>query len=55
LSEEEIDAAIDTAISEAGADSPRDMGKVMSLLKDSLQGRADLGAVSARVKARLSG
>jgi hypothetical protein len=54
LPAEELDALIDAAIAETGADSMRDMGKVMGLLKPQVQGRADLGAVSATVKARLS-
>lgn len=50
----QIDALIDEAIATTGAAGPRDMGKVMGQLKPRLQGRADLGAVSARVKARLT-
>ncbi len=50
----QIDALIDEAIATTGAAGPRDMGKVMGQLKPRLQGRADLGAVSARVKARLA-
>ena len=53
LSDEEIDALIDGAIASTGAESMRDMGKVMGILKPELQGRADMGAVSGRVKARL--
>lgn len=53
LDEAGIDAAVDAAIAEAGAASIRDLGKVMGLLKSRLQGRADMGAVSARVKQRL--
>ena len=53
LSEAEIDAAIDAAMAASGAESMRDMGKVMSMLKPELQGRADMGAVSGRVKGRL--
>ncbi|MCH2098139.1 MAG: GatB/YqeY domain-containing protein [Pseudomonadales bacterium] len=53
LSEAEIDAAIDAAIAASGAESMRDMGKVMSMLKPELQGRADMGAVSGLVKGRL--
>ncbi len=49
----EIDALISEAIASTGAASIKDMGKVMALLKPKLQGRADLGAVSARVKGRL--
>ena len=55
LSDAELDALIDEAIQSSGATSPRDMGKVMGLLKPRIQGRADMGAVSARVKQRLAG
>lgn len=55
LSDTEIDAMIDDVIQATGASSIRDMGKVMGQLKPRLQGRADMGAVSARIKARLSG
>lgn len=54
LSETEIDALIEEAISNSGAQSMQDMGKIMGQLKPKLQGRADMGAVSARIKARLS-
>ena len=53
LPEAELDALIDTAISESGASSVRDMGKVMARLKPQVQGRADMAAVGAKVKARL--
>ncbi len=53
LDDDAVAAAIDAAVAEAGAVSMRDMGKVMGLLKDRLGGRADMGAVSAAVKARL--
>ena len=53
LSEAEIDAMIAAAITTTGAQTAREMGKVMAVLKGQLQGRADLAAVSARVKARL--
>ncbi|NNC23381.1 GatB/YqeY domain-containing protein [Salinisphaera sp. USBA-960] len=55
LGEAEIDAEIERVINETGAESMRDMGSVMAVLKPSLQGRADLGEVSTRVKARLAG
>lgn len=55
LSEADLAAAIDGVIAETGAASMRDMGKVMGLLKERLQGRADMGAVSGRVKALLAG
>jgi uncharacterized protein YqeY len=53
LSEAEIDTLVTQAIAATGAQSVRDMGKVMSLLKSQVQGRAAMGAVSALVKARL--
>jgi len=53
LSEAEIDALIDAAVADTGASSIKDMGKVMGILKPQMQGRADMGAVSARIKARL--
>lgn len=55
LSDAEIDGLIDAAISNAGASGPAAMGKVMAALKPQLAGRADMGQVSARVKARLGG
>jgi len=54
LSEAEVDALIDEAIGASGAASIKDMGKVMGMLKPKVQGRADMGEVSARIKARLS-
>jgi len=51
----EIDQLIAEAVSATGAASVKDMGKVMGVLKPKLQGRADIGQVSARVKARLGG
>ena len=54
LSDEEIASIIDAAVSKSGAESMRDMGKVMGILKPQLQGRADIGAVRARLKARLN-
>jgi hypothetical protein len=54
LSEAEIDAAIDAAVARTGASGPAGMGKVMGVLKSELAGRADMGLVSARVKARLA-
>ncbi len=55
LSDEEILAMIDAAIGETGAESVRDMGKVIGLLKPRMQGRADMGKVSGLVKQKLSG
>ncbi|HET8902637.1 MAG TPA: GatB/YqeY domain-containing protein [Saccharospirillum sp.] len=53
LSEDEINALIDTAIADTGAAGMQDMGKVMGVLKPQLQGRADMAAVSKLIKARL--
>jgi uncharacterized protein len=55
LSDEEVDALITAAIAETGATSARDMGKVVGVVKNKTAGRADMGQVSARIKARLSG
>lgn len=54
LSDEEIAGLIQQAIADSGAESARDMGKVMGLLKPQLQGRADMGQVSQLVKQKLS-
>ncbi|HTR57143.1 MAG TPA: GatB/YqeY domain-containing protein [Casimicrobiaceae bacterium] len=53
LTEAEIDALVDAAIAGAGLTGMAAMGKVMASLKPQLAGRADMGEVSARVKARL--
>jgi len=53
LGEAEIAALIDETMAATGAASIKDMGKVMGQLKPKLQGRADMGAVSAMIKARL--
>jgi uncharacterized protein YqeY len=53
LGEDEINALIDSAMQATGATSIKDMGKVMGQLKPKLQGRADMSAVSALIKARL--
>ena len=55
LSEEEIAALIDEALAATGASSMKDMGKLMGWLKPKLQGRADMGAVSASIKQKLNG
>jgi len=55
LTEDEIEALVDEAIAATGAASMKEMGKVMGRLKPQLQGRADMGAVSALVKRKLSG
>ncbi|MBK1672702.1 glutamyl-tRNA amidotransferase [Ectothiorhodospira shaposhnikovii] len=54
LTDDEIRQMIDAALAESGAESVRDMGKVMNLLKPRMQGRADMAAVSGMVKSRLS-
>ncbi len=54
LSGDEIQALINEAIEASGAESIKDMGKVMGLLKPKLQGRADMGKVSGDIKARLN-
>ena len=53
LSDDELDAMIDEVIAATGAESIRDMGKVMGAIKAKAAGRADMGAVGARVKAKL--
>tara|TARA_B100001123_G_scaffold442784_1_gene587204 strand:+ start:789 stop:1235 length:447 start_codon:yes stop_codon:yes gene_type:complete len=50
----EIQQLLEQAMSETGATSQRDMGKVMGWLKPKIQGRADMGSVSSAVKQRLS-
>ena len=55
LSEQEVNAAVADAISQTGAESMKDMGKVMGLLKGQLQGKADMGKVSGIIKAKLQG
>ena len=54
LSEGELDALIAEAIAQTGASSVKDMGKVVALVKSKATGRADMAAVAARIKARLS-
>jgi hypothetical protein len=54
LSDAEIDALIKEAVATTGAASVKDMGKVMAAVKAKAAGRADMGAVSARIKAVLS-
>lgn len=54
LSDAEIDELIHQAIESSGAESIKDMGKLMGVLKPQVQGRADMGAVSQKIKARLS-
>ncbi|SDO67806.1 hypothetical protein SAMN04488595_101506 [Ralstonia sp. 25mfcol4.1] len=54
LSEAEVAAEVQKAVTEAGATGPQDMGKVMGLVKARLAGRADMTAVSGLVKAALA-
>ncbi|MCL1090565.1 GatB/YqeY domain-containing protein [Shewanella profunda] len=53
LSEAEVAAFIDAAIVEIGASTMADMGKVMGALKPKVQGRADMGAIGAMIRAKL--
>jgi len=53
LNESEISDLVDSALKESGAETMRDMGKVMAILKPQLQGRADMGSVSGIIKAKL--
>ena len=54
LSDDEVAAAVTNAIADSGADSIKDMGKLMGILKGQLNGKADMGAVSQLIKAKLS-
>ncbi len=55
LTEQELDQAIQQAVTTVGAQSIKDMGKVMAILKTDLTGRADFGQVGAKIKAMLEG
>ena len=55
LSEAEVDVMVSDAVLESGAESVKDMGKVMALLKAKMQGRADMSVVSVKIKAALAG
>lgn len=55
LSEAELDTIIKEAIAAVGASSMKDMGKVMAQIKPKVQGRADMGQVSQKVKAAMAG
>jgi hypothetical protein len=55
LSDAEVAALLDAAITETGAEGVKDMGKVMALVKPQIIGRADVGKVSGLIKARLGG
>ncbi|HEY1724368.1 MAG TPA: GatB/YqeY domain-containing protein [Steroidobacteraceae bacterium] len=54
MGDAELDALIGAAIAQIGATSIKDMGKVMGIIKSKAQGRADMAAVGARIKARLA-
>jgi uncharacterized protein YqeY len=54
MSEAEVAAVVAKAVAEVGASGPQDMGKVMGLVKSQLAGKADMGVVSAQVKAALT-
>ena len=53
LTEQELSALVADAVAKSGAESMKDMGKVMGILKPQLQGRADMGEVSKLIKAKL--
>lgn len=55
MSDAEVDKLIAEAITATGAASIKDMGKVMGVLKPQVQGRADMGALGAKIKAKLGG
>jgi len=54
LTEDEIDAAVTKVIVDSGADSMKDMGKLMGILKSQIDGKADMGLVSQLIKSKLS-
>jgi uncharacterized protein YqeY len=54
LTDVEVDAMVSAAVAESGAQSVKDMGKVMALLKTQMQGRADMSVVSNKIKAALA-
>ncbi|MCK5725939.1 MAG: GatB/YqeY domain-containing protein [Thiotrichaceae bacterium] len=54
LSDDEINQLITTALKQSGAESMRDMGKVMAIIKPQAQGRADMGKISGMIKSHLS-
>ena len=55
LGDAELATLIQEAVASTGASSMKDMGKVMAVLKPKVQGRADMGALSARIKSALGG
>ena len=54
LTDDEVAALIEEAMTETGATGMQDMGKVMGVLKPKVQGRTDMGALSGKIKARLN-
>ena len=54
LSDEEVASVVDKAINDSGANSMKDMGKLMGMFKSQLQGKADMSLVSQLIKSRLS-
>ena len=54
LTEDEIDAAVTKVIVDSGADSMKDMGRLMGILKSQIDGKADMGLVSQLIKSKLS-
>jgi uncharacterized protein YqeY len=54
LTEDEVNAVVEDAISKTGANSIKDMGKVMGAVRGQLQGRADMGVVSGIIKSKLN-
>jgi len=55
LTESQLEALLDEVIAATGAQSIRDMGKVMNAIREQAQGRVDMGIVGGRVKAKLAG
>ncbi len=55
LSEEELHSIIQDALNDTGASSMRDMGRVMGVIRPKVEGRADMGVVSAQIKSTLQG
>jgi len=54
LSDEEVQALLDKAIADTGANSMKDMGKVMGIIKPQVAGKADMGKISGLIKAKLA-
>ena len=54
LSDEEVSLAVNKAITDLGANSMKDMGKLMGILKGQLDGKADMGQISSLIKDKLS-